>query len=188
MAEKQNGLLTFFDRLLRVGLGFLKAQLIFFVINLVLITLFLLLFGVQPAVLIAIGISLLDLLPVVGSGIVFLPWIIVNLILGEQGLALQLALLYIGLVILRQVLDPLITGKQVGLKPVVALLAAVAGVLVFGIAGAVIGPLIAAVVNIILDLRRMHQPPPAADVPPGDAAASAQEGSKGSKEGSEERK
>lgn len=154
MAKTKDNVLLFFDKLLRMGVGFLKAQLIFFLINLAVIAVCLALFGVRPAFWIALGISVLDLLPIVGSGAAFLPWIIVNICLGAHSLALRLALLYIGLAVLRQVLEPLITGRQIGLKPIVALLAALCGALVFGMAGVIIGPLIAAVVNIILDIRR----------------------------------
>ena len=140
--------------MLKVGMGFIKAQLIFFAINLVLISVFLIIFDIPFAVLIALGVSLLDLLPVVGSGLVFLPWIIVSLILGNSALALRLALLYIGLVVLRQILDPIITGKQIGVRPLVALAASILGALLLGAVGIIIGPLVAATISVILKLRQ----------------------------------
>jgi len=154
MAQQENKLIRFLSEMLKVGMGFVKAQLIFFAINMVLISLFLILFDIPLAVLIAFGVSLLDLLPVVGSGLVFLPWIIICLILGNSALALRLALIYIGLVVLRQILDPIITGKQIGIRPLVALAASILGVLLLGAVGIIVGPLVAATVSVILKLRQ----------------------------------
>lgn len=149
-----NKLMLFLDRMLRILLGFIKAQAIMFGLNWLIITLCLWLFGLGLgwSLLIALGISLLDLLPVIGSGIVFLPWIIICLASGESALGWRLALLYIGLVLLRQVVEPIITGKQVGIRPVIALLAAVAGVLALGPIGVVVGPVIAAVVKVVMEI------------------------------------
>jgi predicted PurR-regulated permease PerM len=153
MPQEENKFLRFLSEMLRVGVGFIKAQLIFFAINVVLISVFLMIFDVRFAVLIALGISLLDFLPVVGSGLAFLPWIIVCLIIGNNELALRLALLYIGLVVLRQILDPIITGKQIGIRPLLALAASILGVLLLGPVGIIVGPLVAAAVSVIWKLR-----------------------------------
>ena len=155
--DNENKFTRFLSEMLHIGVGFVKAQLIFFAINIVLISILLFIFDVKLAILIALGISLLDLLPIIGSGLVFLPWIIVSLILGNTTLALQLALLYIGLVILRQILEPIITGKQIGIRPLLALGAAILGVIVLGPLGIIIGPIIAAVVNVILKINQRIQ-------------------------------
>ena len=93
--------------------------------------------------------SLLDLLPVIGSGVVFVPWAIIALIAKNPHMAIAVGGTYIAMVVLRMVLDPIITGKNIGLSPFITLLASVGGMLLFGGVGVIVGPAIAAVANIL---------------------------------------
>ncbi|HWQ06698.1 MAG TPA: AI-2E family transporter [Feifaniaceae bacterium] len=132
------------------ALGFGKAQLILFGVNFLVITTGMLIAGMKWwSPLIAVGVSLLDLLPVIGSGIVFVPWAVIALILNNTPMAITVGATYIAMVVLRMILDPIITGKNIGLSPLITLLASVAGLIAFGAVGAIIGPAIAAVANII---------------------------------------
>ena len=132
------------------ALGFGKAQLILFGVNFVVITIGMLVTGLGWwAPLIAIGISLLDLVPVIGSGIVFVPWAIIALIAKNPHMAICVGATYITMVVLRMILDPIITGKSIGLSPWITLLASAGGLILFGGAGMIIGPVIAAVANVI---------------------------------------
>jgi len=146
--------MDYMDGLLRIGIGWLKAQAIYFALNMVIISVALALFHVKVPVLIALGISVLDILPVLGSGIVFVPWVIVAAIMGNTTQALQIGLLYVGLVVLRQILDPIISGKTMGVKPLIALAAALLGILFLGPVGLILGPIIAAVVNMIIKVNQ----------------------------------
>ena len=92
----------------------------------------LLVIGVDNAVLIALLIALFDILPVVGSGTVLIPWAIVSAVLGNYHLAAGLAILYVIVVIVRNIIEPKIVGQHVGLHPIVTLLAMVIGTYVFG--------------------------------------------------------
>ena len=132
------------------ALGFGKAQLILFGVNFAVITIGMIVAGLgwwSP--LIAVAVSLLDLLPVIGSGIVFVPWAIIALIAKNPHMAIAVGATYIAMVVLRMILDPIITGKSVGLSPWITLLASVGGLILFGGAGMIIGPVIAAVANVL---------------------------------------
>lgn len=132
------------------ALGFGKAQLILFGVNFVVITIGMLITGLGWwSLLIAIGIGLLDLVPVVGSGIVFVPWAIIALIAKNPHMAICVGATYIAMVVLRMILDPIITGKSIGVSPWITLLASVGGLVLFGGAGMILGPVIAAVANVI---------------------------------------
>ena len=150
MEQKQNSFLVALKELGSTALGFGKAQLILFGVNFVVITIGMLIAGFgwwSP--LIAVGVSLLDLLPVIGSGIVFVPWAIIALIAKNPHMAIVVGATYIAMVVLRMVLDPIITGKSVGLSPWITLLASVGGLILFGGAGMILGPVIAAVANVL---------------------------------------
>lgn len=134
---------------LNVGLGYLKAMLVFFGINFVIMAVCFFIFDVPVPPLIALGICLLDILPVIGSGIVFIPWTIICLIGGNTTLGIQLAMLFIGLIVLRQLLEPFIVGRNIGVRPLVTFLASILGLFIFGALGLVIGPVVAAVLNAV---------------------------------------
>lgn len=148
--HKDSRAVTALKALGSAALGFGKAQLILFGVNFVVVTTGMLIAGMKGwSPLIAIGISLLDLLPVIGSGIVFVPWAIIALLLKNVPMAITVGATYIAMVVLRMILDPIITGKNIGLSPLLTLAASVAGLILFGAAGAIIGPAIAAVANIL---------------------------------------
>ena len=122
---------------IRVHLGKTLGQYVRSYALILLITFFelmvgLLLIGVDNAVLIALLIAIFDILPVVGSGTVLLPWAIITALLGNYRLAIGLVLLYVVIVIVRNIIEPKIVGQHVGLHPIVTLLAMVVGTYVFG--------------------------------------------------------
>ena len=154
------------------ALGFGKAQLILFGVNFVVITIGMLVTGLgwwSP--LIALAISLLDLVPVIGSGIVFVPWAIIALIAKNPHMAICVGATYIAMVVLRMILDPIVTGKSIGVSPWITLLASVGGLIFFGGAGMILGPVIAAVANVIYRVFFKKKPQK-------DAVASAREQNK----------
>ena len=148
--ETKNRIVTALKELGGAALGFGKAQLILFGVNFVVITIGMLVTGLgwwSP--LIAVAVSLLDLVPVVGSGIVFVPWAIIALIAKNPHMAICVGATYIAMVVLRMILDPIVTGKSIGVSPWITLLASLGGLIFFGAAGMIIGPVIAAVANVI---------------------------------------
>lgn len=150
MERKQNRVVAALKELGATALGFGKAQLILFGVNFVVVTIGMIIVGMgwwSP--LIAVGVSLFDLLPVIGSGIVFIPWAVIALIAKNTHMAIAVGATYIAMVVLRMILDPIITGKSVGLSPLITLLASVGGLILFGGAGLIIGPVIAAVANVL---------------------------------------
>ncbi len=150
MEKTQNKFISALKALGSTALGFGKAQVILFGVNFLVITIGMLVVGLgwwSP--LIAVGVSLLDLLPVIGSGVVFVPWAIIALIAKNTHMAVAVGATYIAMVVLRMILDPIITGKSVGLPPLITLLASVGGLILFGGAGMILGPVIAAVANVL---------------------------------------
>src|SRR5699024_12850640 len=92
------------------------------VIGIVILLLFLGFWGIgyEPghAIAFAIGISLLDLIPVVGAGIAFIPWVIIEWIFGDPSQGWLLLFLYIGGEIIEHLIDPSVLGTCVDI-PVV---------------------------------------------------------------------
>ena len=90
---------------------------------------------VPNAVLIALCIAVFDILPVLGTGGIMIPWGIICLILGKWVLGFGLLALYVIITVIRNVIEPKIVGYQVGLHPVVTLLSMLTGLQFFGLLG-----------------------------------------------------
>lgn len=64
-----------------------------------------------------------------------IPWAVISVILGDFSGALQLALLYVFITVVRNIIEPKIVGGQIGLHPVITLVSMFAGVQLFGVVG-----------------------------------------------------
>ncbi|MTI49662.1 sporulation integral membrane protein YtvI [Sporosalibacterium faouarense] len=131
--------------------GYVKAQLILMSITFIEITIGMLLIGVDYPVLIALFISIIDALPILGTGIILLPWAFFALLSGDFTMALFLAILYIIVLLVRQMLEPKIIGKQIGLYPLVTLMSMYIGLKVFGIIGLIFGPISILIIKSLLN-------------------------------------
>ena len=115
---------------------------------LLLITMALLLVGfwvlrVEYAFLLALLIALADFLPVIGVGTILIPWGIVMLLQRQFYLGFGLLTLYLIISLIRQVAEPKILGKSLGLHPLLTLLATYVGFSLYGLWGMLLAPLIA---------------------------------------------
>lgn len=87
-------------------------------------------------------IAIIDFLPVLGTGIVMIPWAVYCAISGNVALSVGLAVLYIIMVIIRNFIEPKIVSQQIGINPLFTLFSMYLGLKLFGGAGLVIFPLI----------------------------------------------
>lgn len=83
----------------------------------------------------ALLIAMIDILPVLGTGGVMLPWVVIELINGSTSKALGLFVIYFIITIVRNIIEPKIVGDQIGLYPLLTLIAMFLGLKIFGIIG-----------------------------------------------------
>lgn len=121
--------------------GWLRAQLILTSITFSELLIGFLIIGIDNALLLALIIALVDVLPVLGAGTVLIPWSIINLILGNAKLGLSTALLYVIILFVRQLIEPKVLGKQIGVHPLFTLAGMYIGLKIWKIPGMFIGPL-----------------------------------------------
>lgn len=91
--------------------------------------------------IVALIIAVFDILPVVGTGTILVPWFFIDLALGRTGQAIGILIIYIVITVVRNVLEPKIIGKRIGLFPLVTLISMYVGLKLFGIYGMLILPL-----------------------------------------------
>lgn len=129
--------------------GFIKAQLALISITAAIVIIGLLILRVEYAVTIGLLTGLVDLLPYLGTGTVFVPWIVYAFFKGEYGLVIGLSILYGVVVIVRQIIEPKIVADNVGLDPLLTLVALFVGLHLFGFWGLIIGPVTLVVINAL---------------------------------------
>lgn len=123
------------------------------------------LLGVPGAPGLALLAALVDALPVLGVGTVLLPWAAVCALGGRGGFALGLLALYAVVWVVRQLCEPRLVGKQLGLHPLVSLFFLYAGLRLFGVFGALVLPPAATLCWQLYRSSRSSKPPEK-DCPP----------------------
>lgn len=93
------------------------------------------LFGIDHAVLKAMLIAMVDILPILGTGGVMIPWAVISLVLGHTGLGIRLFVIYAIVTIVRNYIEPKIVGAQLGLHPIITLVSMFVGLRLFGFWG-----------------------------------------------------
>ena len=105
------------------------------------------------SLLLAFLITLLDALPVFGTGTALVPWALVTLLFGFPPRAIVLLALYLCTLITRNTLEPRLLSAQAGLPPVASLFAMYLGYCTFGIAGMVLFPFFLLLLSQIRNTR-----------------------------------
>lgn len=94
-----------------------------------------LLIGLPDAMLIAFSITIFDILPILGTGGIMIPWTVITTVQGNYPLAISLLIIYLIVTIIRNIIEPKIVGSQIGLHPIVTLISMFVGVHFFGVIG-----------------------------------------------------
>lgn len=120
--------------------GYLRSQLILSAgVFLILMSGFL--FIREPyALLLALGLAVLDFIPILGAGTAMVPWAVVDVILGNYRHALGLMIVWGLVALLRQVGEPKILGNQTGLPPLLSLVSVYVGMRLWGVPGMILAP------------------------------------------------
>ena len=111
----------------------------------------LLIIGKSHAILIAALIAVFDIFPIVGAGLILLPWTVITFIQGKVLQGIGMAILYVVVIVVRQIMEPRIVGRQVGLPPLVTLACMFLGTSLFGGIGLFGLPILAAIVTNLND-------------------------------------
>lgn len=140
-----------------IGLKFIKAYAILMSITFIELAIGLSILRVEGAVVIAASIAVIDVLPVLGTGGVVIPWLIIEFIRGNTSFAIGLTILYLIITVIRNFLEPKLVGQQIGLHPLVILICLYVGVKIFGFIGLFALPLIVVIAKHIYDSRKQNQ-------------------------------
>ncbi|WP_270164847.1 sporulation integral membrane protein YtvI [Paenibacillus sp. SYP-B4298] len=130
------------DSLRRSIFGFLRSQLILSMLTYIMTLIGLLFLDLKYPLAIALLIVFVDLLPILGTGAVLIPWAAYLLGTGDSYTGVGLLLLFLLITIFRRVVEPKILGDAVGISALSALVSLYVGFKLAGVIGVFIGPMV----------------------------------------------
>ena len=133
-----------------VSLRYLRAYLLILFVTFVQLFIGFLILRVRYAFLLSLLVAVVDFLPVLGVGTVLVPWAIIELLRKNFYLGFGLLILFAAVTVLRQIIEPRLIGKSLGVHPLAALIAGYAGWRWFGFLGMALGPVAVLAVSAIL--------------------------------------
>lgn len=134
------------------GLGsYIKAQLKLITLTFVIVLIGLLVLGVENFFVISVVTAIFDVLPLLGVSTIFVPWIIYLFITGKTGLAIGLTVLWLIVVLMRQILEPKITGDSLGVSAFTTLAFMVVSLSLFGVMGLILSPVLIILVKALYE-------------------------------------
>lgn len=133
--------------------GYFKSRVIIMAIVFLILSVGLLIIKAPMPYLIALIIALLDIVPLLGAGIVMIPWGTIAYFWGNREIGVGVFVLYVVLTIAKQFIEPKVLGDQIGIKPLYTFLATIIGSLIFGPLGLILGPILAVVINSIIKTK-----------------------------------
>ena len=136
--------------------AYIKAEVIMIGISFVIVLMGLNIFylmgmNVGYPLLMALFISFIDALPILGAGTIMVPWSIILFLNNDYSVASSILGLYIFMIAVRQFVGPKIVSNKIGVHPIFTLIAMYTGFKFFGIIGLLIGPVVLIILKNIFE-------------------------------------
>lgn len=144
------------DALSETAGKYLNAYGLLFLITFSELLLSFLILGLDYSFILALLISIVDILPVLGTGTVLIPWAIVGLFAGNYTLGTGLLVTYAVITVVRQILEPKIVGKFIGLSPLASLASMYIGLELMGVIGIFIFPIGAIIIKRLISYKEKN--------------------------------
>lgn len=135
--------------------GWLRAQLTLAGVTCIILLAGFLILRIPYAPLWAVLVALVDAVPLFGTGTVLIPWALIRFLQGDMLQGTGLLCIYAAALITRTVLEPRLVGRQLGIDPLITLLALYVGYRLWGFGGLLAAPILTAALGSVLT------PPPA---------------------------
>jgi sporulation integral membrane protein YtvI len=127
--------------------GYIKAYFLLMLLTFFEMLVGLTVLGVEYAFIMAIVISIVDVLPILGTGAVLVPWAIFACLTSNTPLGVGLLILYAVTLVIRQIAEPRIVGSTLGVHPLATLASVYIGLRLVGFVGIFIGPMVAMLIR-----------------------------------------
>ena len=130
-------------KITRTLTSYLKAYLLIMLLTFCEMLVGLSFLGVNYALLLSVIIAIVDVLPILGTGTVLIPWALFSFAVSNSRLGIGLLILYAAVSVIRQFVEPKIVGDSLGIHPLATLASIYVGIKLIGLGGIFVGPIIA---------------------------------------------
>ncbi|NHN31346.1 sporulation integral membrane protein YtvI [Paenibacillus agricola] len=137
--------------------GYLKAQSKLITLTFIVIFIALLVLRVDNAFSIALLSAIFDVLPLLGVSTLFIPWIIYLFIVGKTTLAIWLCVLLAVVIMVRQIMEPKITGDSLGVSAFTMLSFMMISLSLFGVAGLILSPILIITIKALYEQGHLQR-------------------------------
>ena len=105
---------------------------------------------------IAILTAIIDIVPVLGTGTVLIPWAVVSLLNANYPMAIGLIIIYACITIIRQIIEPKLVAAQLGIPAFLTIVSMFIGSQIFGVIGIFILPITIVMLKLLNDEGIIH--------------------------------
>jgi len=151
-----NGVRVFKKEFVGTIVKFLRAYGLIIVITFLELFVGFTMLGIKYAFLIALVTAVIDILPILGTGTVLIPWAVFLLLTGDYYTGIALIIIYIVVTVIREIIEPKIVGKYIGLYPLLTLLSMYIGLKVLGVVGLLLFPIATIILKKLNDDGKLH--------------------------------
>ncbi len=132
------------------GVKYVLSYFLLFLITFATVLVGFLILRVKYALFLALTVALLDLLPVIGVGTFLIPYGIFEIARGNTSLGVGLLILFAVQTLIRELSEPRILGKNLGVHPLLTLVILYIGYSVFGFLGILAVPVFTVIAELFL--------------------------------------
>lgn len=122
--------------------GYIKSQLLLSLGVWLILSIGFSIMGQPYGLLLAVGLAVLDFIPIVGAGTIMVPWAVIDLITSNWKETVGLMIVWGAIILFRRVAEPKILGDQTGLSPILSLVGIYVGMRLGGVLGMILGPML----------------------------------------------
>lgn len=137
--------------------NYFRAQLVLVLITALLLAIGLIILQVDHIIAIVLLTAFVDLLPIVGTAIIFIPWLIYLFVLGNYSLTIGLATVYVIIIIVRQVIEPKIVSTHIGIRPLTVIVSLFLSFQLFGVMGVIFAPILMILGHALYEAQVFHK-------------------------------
>ncbi len=105
-------------------------------------------------VMLACIIAIFDFMPVLGIDMIMIPWIIISALTNKVSMAFGLLIIYMVIVVTKNILEPKLIAKNLGVSPLVSLIGMYLGMKILGVMGLIIVPTLLMIVIQVIKVKQ----------------------------------
>ena len=127
----------FVESVLKISVGYFWLYLVTFAILFV----GFMIMKIPNLLIVSLIVALVDLMPVLGTGTILLPWAIFEFLQHNFMLGFYLVIVYLITIVTKNILEPKVIGKQIGINPLFTLIFIFLGYKIAGLLGIILLPI-----------------------------------------------